>query len=267
MGCTGHRRGRKRLRTLPGRNEAVPGPVSGEGPAPGFSAVDAYVLAQMKAARVPGLALGIVRDGQCVHLRGFGRADGSGRPFTAQTPLFIGPVSKSFTALAVMQLAEAGKVDLDAPVQRYIPWFGVADPGASAQITVRHLLTQTSGLTEGAGRNAAVAAGARALEPAVRALASAELARPPGSAFEYSNPNYTVLGLAVEMAAGEPFDAYLKAHIFGPLQMYRTYTSVEDASRGGLARGYRYWFGCRSPSTFLCAAPCPLAVSSPPPRT
>ena len=75
----------------------------------------------MKAARVPGLALRIVRDGQCVHLRGFGRADGSGRPFTAQTPLFIGSVSKSFTALAVMQLAEAGKVDLDAPVQRYIP--------------------------------------------------------------------------------------------------------------------------------------------------
>ena len=112
-----------------------------------------------------------------------------------------------------------------------------------------------------------MAAGARALEPAVRALASAELARPPGSAFEYSNPNYTVLGLAVEMAAGEPFDAYLKAHIFGPLQMHRTYTSVEDASRGGLARGYRYWFGCWSPSTFLCAAPCPLAVSSPPPRT
>ena len=99
-----------------------------EAPGPSFTAVDAYVRRQMKDARIPGLALGIVHDGHVVHLRGFGRADDSGRAFTPQTPFFIGSNSKSFTALAVMQLVEAGKVDLDAPVQRYIPWFRVADP-------------------------------------------------------------------------------------------------------------------------------------------
>ena len=197
----------------------------------------------MKNARIPGLALGIVHDGHPVHLRGFGRADDCGRPFTPQTPLFIGSDSKSFTALAVMQLAEAGKADLDAPVQRYIPWFQVADPEASALITVRHLLNQTSGLTERAGRGTTLAAGMHPLEPAVRALATTRLARAPGAAFEYSNLNYTTLGLVVERTAGEPFDAYLKRHIFEPLNMRHTYTAVEDARLDGLASGYRYWFG------------------------
>ena len=142
-----------------------------------------------------------------------------------------------------MQLAEAGKVDLDAPVQRYIPWFRVADLEASTLITVRHLLNQTSGLTEGAGRAATLAAGMHLLEPAVRALATTRLARPPGAAFEYSNLNYTTLGLVVEMAAGEPFEVYLKRHIFEPLDMHHTCTDIEDAQGDGLASGYRYWFG------------------------
>ncbi len=166
-----------------------------------------------------------------------------GRSHRRHLPFFIGSNSKFFTALAVMQLAEAGKVDLDAPVQHYIPWFRVADPDASALITVRHLLNQTSGLTERAGRGATLAAGMHPLEPAVRALATTGLARSPGAAFEYSNLNYTTLGLVVEMAAGEPFDAYLKTHIFEPLNMHHTYTAIEDAQRDGLASGYRYWFG------------------------
>jgi len=243
MQSTSHQRAGKGLRTRLGRRGAAAGLPAGEAPAPGFTAIDAYIRRQMKDARIPGLAVGIVRDGHLVHLRGFGRADDSGRAFTPQTPLFIGSNSKSFTALAVMQLAEAGKVDLDAPVQRYLPWFRVADPEASAQITVRHLLNQTSGLTEGADRRATLAAGMHPLEPAVRALATTGLARPPGAAFEYSNLNYTTLGLVVEMAAGEPFDAYLKRHIFEPLNMHHTYTAIEDARRDGLASGYRYWFG------------------------
>jgi CubicO group peptidase (beta-lactamase class C family) len=69
-------------------------------------------------------------------------------------PFFVGSLAKSFTALAVMQLVEAGKIELDAPVQRYLPWFRVADPQASAEMTVRHLLNQTSGLPESCGETA-----------------------------------------------------------------------------------------------------------------
>ncbi|MEJ2708934.1 MAG: serine hydrolase [Anaerolineales bacterium] len=99
----------------------------------------------MRSNRIPGLALAIVKGDQIVYLKGYGRTDQSGRPVTPKTPFLIGSVTKPFTALAVMQLVEAGKVELDAPVQRYIPWFRVADPMASAQITVRMLINQTSG--------------------------------------------------------------------------------------------------------------------------
>src|SRR5207249_4233169 len=87
---------------------------------------------------------GLVHNDQIVHLRGFGSADQNGRAVTPQTPFVLGSVSKSFTALAVMQQVEAGKVELDAPVQRYLPWFRVADPVASARITVRNLLYHTT---------------------------------------------------------------------------------------------------------------------------
>ncbi|MGW8226820.1 MAG: serine hydrolase domain-containing protein, partial [Anaerolineales bacterium] len=111
-----------------------------------FEAVDAYLESQMQRLHIPGATLAIVEGDKIVHMRGFGRARPSGEMPTAQTPFFIGSLTKSITALAVMQLVEAGKVDLDAPVQRYLPWFRVADPQASTQITVRHLLNQTSGL-------------------------------------------------------------------------------------------------------------------------
>ena len=86
-----------------------------------FAAIDAFVEKEMEAQRIPGLALGIVQGDQIVHLKGFGIADPSGRAVTPQTPFIIGSLSKSFTALAIMQLVEEGKVELDAPVQRYLP--------------------------------------------------------------------------------------------------------------------------------------------------
>ncbi|HET9981921.1 MAG TPA: serine hydrolase domain-containing protein, partial [Ktedonobacterales bacterium] len=111
-------------------------------------AVDDYVTARMEAARIPGLSAVIVKGDQIVFLKGYGRADSSDRQVTPQTPFIIGSISKTFTALALMQLVEAGKVDLDAPVQRYLPWFRIANPAASAQITVRSLLNHTSGLPQ-----------------------------------------------------------------------------------------------------------------------
>lgn len=114
--------------------------------APNFAAIDAYVQSEMQAARVPGLALGIVQGDHIVHLKGFGIADPSGRPVTPQTPFMIGSTTKSMTAVAIMQLVEADTVELDAPVQQYLPWFRVADSDASARITIRHLLNHTSGL-------------------------------------------------------------------------------------------------------------------------
>ncbi|HEX7973368.1 MAG TPA: serine hydrolase domain-containing protein [Anaerolineales bacterium] len=111
-----------------------------------YEAIGAHVEQQIRRLNIPGVSLAIVEGDQIVHLRGFGRARPGGESPSPQTPFFIGSLTKSFTALAVMQLVEAGKVELDAPVQRYLPWFRVADPQVSAQMTVRHLLNQTSSL-------------------------------------------------------------------------------------------------------------------------
>ena len=131
----------------------------------------------MDAQRIPGLALGIVHGDRIVHVQGFGQADRSGREVTPQTPFLIGSVTKSFTALAIMQLSEAGRVQLDAPVQRYLPWWRVADPDASTQVTVRHLLYQVSGLSKATGNAYATSGDTHdsALEDRVRALRDAEL--------------------------------------------------------------------------------------------
>ncbi len=98
-------------------------------PDPDLTSIDAYIEKEMREVHIPGLALGIVHNDELVHLRGFGDA-GEGRPVTPQTPFILASASKSFTALAIMQLVESGRVDLDAPVQRYLPDFRVQDEAA-----------------------------------------------------------------------------------------------------------------------------------------
>jgi CubicO group peptidase (beta-lactamase class C family) len=231
------------LASRPGSSDDIRG--RGAAAAPALPAIDSYVRSEMDAQRIPGLALGIVQGGRITHIRGFGEADSSGRAVSPQTPFIIGSLSKSVTALAVMQLVEAGKVDLDAPVQRYIPWFRVADEEASARITVRHLLNQTSGLSTKTGRsfqgNGDTSEGA--LERAVRKLRTVQLTAPVGATHQYSTINYSVLGLVVQTVSGQSYERYIQEHVFGPLKMRHSFTSEADAEPQGLATGHRYWFG------------------------
>jgi CubicO group peptidase (beta-lactamase class C family) len=209
-----------------------------------YDAIDTYVEGQMHRLNMPGVSLAIVEGDKIVHLRGFGQARPGGEAPSPQTPFFIGSLTKSVTALAVMQLVEAGKIELDAPVQRYLTWFRVADPQASAQITVRHLLNQTSGLPNLAGLLllADFDDSPGATERQARGLATLVLTHPVGSAFEYSNLNYNLLGLIIEAASGEPYADYIQNHIFTPLGMSHSYTSQVMAKRNGLAVGHQYWF-------------------------
>jgi len=198
----------------------------------------------MSATAMPGLALAIVKGDDVVYLKGYGRADRSGRPVTPQTPFVIGSITKPFTALGIMQLVEAGKVDLDAPVQRYLPWFRVADPSASKLITVRQLLHQTSGISQEStletwnwGNDD------DAMERHVRLLAHAPLLGPPGRTFAYANANYTTLGVIIQAVSGESYEDYVRDHIFAPLDMRHSYVSLEEAEQHGLAAGHRWLFG------------------------
>jgi CubicO group peptidase (beta-lactamase class C family) len=216
-----------------------------------FDRIDTYIETQLKEANIPGAALVIVEADRITHVRGFGVAGPDGRPVTPQTGFILGSVSKSFTALAVMQLVEAGQIDLDAPVQQYLPGFRVADPEASRQMKVRHLLNHTSGFSTYEGRThcASRDISSRAIERRIRALRDAQLTHPVGKGIYYSNANYCVLGAIIEAVSGQCYEDYIQEHIFDPLNMTNSYTSKSEARQHGLATGYRYWFGKPLPST------------------
>jgi CubicO group peptidase (beta-lactamase class C family) len=233
-----------------------------------FQAIDAYVISQMQAMHIPGVALAVVSGDEVVHIRGFGVAGPDGRAMTAQTPLVLGSSSKSFTALAVMQLVEAGKIDLDAPVQRYLPWFRAGAPrGPDARpITVRHLLNHTSGLPTGGITGASITGPVdETMEQKVSALGSVALTAPVGTTFQYANSNYVTLGLVVQTVSGQSYESYVQEHIFAPLGMRRSFASEAEAARHGMATGYRWWFGLPAPSSLPAprgTAPAGFLVSS-----
>jgi CubicO group peptidase (beta-lactamase class C family) len=208
-------------------------------------AIDQFVQGWMAGNGVPGLAVAVTRDTRIVHLRGYGDA-GNGRPVTPDTQFLVASLSKSFTALAVLQLVEDGRVDLDLPVAAYLPGFTVADPAKTARITVRMLLNQTSGMADAGfpevGRPEPVSIADR-----VASLRVAELVSQPGTAFHYFEPNYAVLARLVEVVGGRPFPDYLRAHVLAPLGMTRTTSVVTTAqapsAARNLARGHILAFG------------------------
>ena len=212
---------------------------------PDYAAIDAYLAQEMREVHIPGLALGIVHNDEIVHLQGFGVADTSGRPVTPQTPFILASASKSFTALAIMQLVDDGKVDLDAPVVTYLPWFRVADQAASARITVRNLLNHTSGLPEDTAFEAMLSSDISdtALETRVRALSDTTVNPGAGQTFEYTDANYDTLGLIVQEVSGQTYETQIRERIFTPLAMSHSFTDQTEAHRFGLAIGHRSWFG------------------------
>lgn len=214
-----------------------------------YEEIDAYIEEQLNALNIPGASLAIVEGDQIVHTKGFGISGPEGGTPTPQTPFNICSLTKSITALAVMQLVEAGKIELEAPVQHYMPWFTLADPQAAAQITVRHLLVQSSGLSQTTGWKTMVNFddSPDASEKQARQLATFKPNRPVGSAFEYTNTNYNLLGLIIEAASGEKYADYVQTHIFDPLDMTHTYTSKAEAKQDNMSTGYISWFGLPMP--------------------
>ncbi|WP_301337148.1 serine hydrolase [Bacillus sp. FJAT-29814] len=210
-----------------------------------FTEVDSFIAREMKRQRLPGLALGIVQGDRILYLKGYGQADSSGRPVTPETPFGLGSIGKSITAIAVLQLVEAGKIDLDAPIQRYLP---THYKGAEF-ITVRQLLNQTSGFTqistfsntlESVNNQNQNAIEKNALSYAEKFLKGTKQTQHP---YTYSNANYVLLGYIVQRVSGQSYGNYVKEHIFSPLSMHDSYVTLDEAASHGLATPYRRIFG------------------------
>lgn len=210
-----------------------------------FSEVDAYIAREMERQRLPGLALGIVQGDRILYLKGYGEADSSGRPVTPETPFGIGSIGKSITAIAVLQLVENGKIDLDAPIQRYIP----TKFNGAEFITVRQLLNQTSGFSQISTFSNTLssindqyqdAIEKNAMSYAAKFLKQAKQTEHP---YRYSNANYVLLGYIVQQVTGQSYGDYVKEHIFSPLSMHDSYVTLDEAAAHGLATPYRRIFG------------------------
>lgn len=204
--------------------------------------IDTFVESQRQASGIPGIALGIVNAGGPIHVRGFGH-DGHGLPINADTPFPIGSLTKSFTALLVRQAIDAGQLDADAPVQRYLVWFRVADAEASARITLRHLLNQTSGFSRADGIAPLLQGSTASIEELARGLSTVSLNRPVGERFEYSNLNFVLLGAVLQAVSGRTWQYLIEKQVLQPLQMTHSYTDHGAARQAGMTSQHRIWFG------------------------
>ncbi len=196
----------------------------------------AWMEGQMLYRHLPGVAIGVVADQQVVWSKGFGFADvGRQTPMTPQTKFRMASHSKLFTATAIMQLREQGKLRLDDPVSKYLPWFRVtrAEEG-DPEITIEELLTHSSGLPREAGSHWTTFEFPTSEE--LRGLmADRQAPFSPEVRWKYSNLAFSVAGLVIEAVSGQTWADYVRQHIYVPLGM--TASSV-DQNVDGLAVGY-----------------------------
>jgi CubicO group peptidase (beta-lactamase class C family) len=183
-----------------------------------FSQVDSYISRLMALYDVPGAGIALVQDGQIVYAKGYGQRDVSTQaPATKDTVFEIGSVTKPFTALDVAQLVDAGKIDLDAPIVKYLPDFKFSDPAATQQITVRQVLSMSSGLPRADQDWYGKINTTR--QQVINDIASIPLTDKPGKLWQYSNHNFVLAGYLVEKISGQSWEDYTRQHIFEPLGM------------------------------------------------
>ncbi|MCE5291115.1 MAG: beta-lactamase family protein [Nocardiaceae bacterium] len=185
-----------------------------------LSELDAKIVQAMKAYAIPGVAVGVIADG-AEYIKGFGVTDVDHPvPVDGNTVFRIGSTTKTFTGTTVMRLVDEGKVDLDAPVRRYLPDFAVVDAEASATVTVRQLLNHTSGWLgddlQDFGR------GDDAIAKFVASMTRLPQKTPPGKIFTYNNAGLVVAGRIVEVVTGMVYEDAVKKMVLDPLELNHT---------------------------------------------
>jgi CubicO group peptidase (beta-lactamase class C family) len=207
-----------------------------------IGAIRDLIEAERARFAVPGVAVAVVHDGTVVLCEGFGHADlEAGRAVDASTRFPLASDTKAFTAATLCLLAEAGLVDLDAPIREVLPWFAMHDPHATALVTPRDLLSHRTGLP----RHDLVWYGdnAMSLEETTRRLRHLPMSRPLRTAWDYNNLCYIAAGYLTEVLAGMPWHEAVGTHLLRPLGMSDTVFSVQDAGLGQVAQPYKATVG------------------------
>jgi len=204
-------------------------------------AIDQCVEFNMLRLSAPGAAVAVVLDGELIYESGYGVKNRDGTdPVDPDTIFRIGSVTKMMTAAAVMQQVELGRVVLDAPVTDYIPEFVVGGRWPADRITVWHTLTHTTGFPDRVNEWG-LGAGNGALSIWAQGQGEMELHAPPGSFWNYSNPNFMIAGLVAERASGTPYRDLFKDSLWGPAGMNSTtFDPAEVMASGNYSDGHHY---------------------------
>jgi D-alanyl-D-alanine carboxypeptidase len=207
--------------------------------------INNYIRTEMAKLHIPGVAVAVVRDGKVELMKGYGLANIERKiPITPNTMFQIASTTKPFTAMAVMLLAEDGKLSLDERAIKYLPWL----PAIYSDVTVRQLLTHTSGVNRDV-RTANV--DNFSLDEFKKRLAVAPVSFKPGERWEYANTGYILLGMIIEAASGKSYGEFLSQRIFKPLGMNNTtYNEPPDNSKNR-AIGYDWQDNTHQPSPYF----------------
>jgi len=201
-----------------------------------IEAIQYFVNQQISFDKTPGLSVGFLKD-DFTWTQGFGYADLENRvPAKPQSSYRMASITKTFTATAVLQLMEAGKMSLDAEIQTYVPYF----PRKKWPITVRQLLGHLGGIPHYVDREEELhIKDHKNTREAIAIFQDFDLVAEPGTQFHYSSYGYNLLGAAVEKASGQPYGQYIKEHIFDPLGMADTRMDDPTALIPHRVDGYR----------------------------
>jgi len=207
-----------------------------QAPDPRFDAIASLAEAKMKELGVPGVAIGIINGGTTT-VRGLGVTNVEDPlPVTAHTVFPIASISKTFAATAIMRLVEQGKIDLHAPVRKYLPDFRVRDSIVSRDVTVWHLLTHLGGWE---GQVSGPDLGPQTLTNFVATvLPDLMQVAPPGAAWSYNNAGFSIAGRVIEVANGTPINRAIRDLVFQPLGLEHAGTTAGDFIVNRFASGH-----------------------------
>src|SRR5258705_1412267 len=198
--------------------------------------LDTLVRDAMERYHVPGVAIGMLRA-DAVEVAAFGVTSvENALPVDGDTLFQIASVTKTMTATVIMRLVERGKLDLDAPVRRYIPSFRLRDAAAQERATIRHLVTHTGGWLGDCFAD--FGNGDDALERYVAAMAELEQITPLGEIWHYSNSSFTLLGRLIEVVTGKTYEEATRELLFVPLGMTKSCFSANEAITHRVAIGH-----------------------------
>jgi CubicO group peptidase (beta-lactamase class C family) len=208
--------------------------------------VEKWLDAERAYDRIPGVSAAVVLDQEVIWQGGFGYADLQRRtPATPTTLYSICSISKLFTSVALMQLRDQGKVRLDDPVGKHLPWFTIKNPAPEAgPVTIEGILTHASGLPREAAYPywSAPSFEFPTRDQIITAVSGQEMLYRPETFFQYSNLGLTLAGEVVAAASGRPYAEYVRANILEPLAMKDTHPDMPVEERGRrLATGYGAW--------------------------